>query len=525
MRTRSIAALLALASASPLAPLVAQGRGQSDGPSGAPSSPKSDAKPAPAPRYKADPTLPTRADMASAYVRFERALSATPPTDERRKEIDTTFDKLTMAFFSGDSRRAIEAMNELTLSLDPNPSAAASERLALSLRAQIDPPMLFAGWPQKATLEVLQMYVPSGVEPAQGTLRFVLLDSADAETASASMPSFSAEARSARAELVFSREKLEVGTYRIALVIEGREPRVIGRCFAVERALDSVRHANEERLKRVELAHPKLIRALETCRARNQLLTERPSKSASAQFLADPITLQREVASEIQALEANRDPYYRRPGDLWRVFRSGTTLIPLRTFAPQAASEGKPLPLVIALHGAAGDENMFFQGYGGGRILELARERSFILATPELGFTFGDGKRFDALLGSLMRDYVIDENRIYLVGHSMGAGVASSLAANRKDKIAAVVCFAGSPGEDKTEIAPTLVIIGEIDPLADAKATAARIEKQRANRVPIEFRLATGQGHTLPVGRYLADAIDWLFTHARGLELTPPVPR
>jgi hypothetical protein len=31
--------------------------------------------------------------------------------------------------------------------------------------------------------------------------------------------------------------------------------------------------------------------------------------------------------------------------------------------------------------------------------------------------------------------------------------------------------------------------------------------------MPIEFRLAAGQGHTLLVGRYLGDAVEWLLAH------------
>jgi hypothetical protein len=531
MRLRSIAEILVVFSISSGSHALAQKNPPKNDPKPVPAAPTQPEVPSGEPKHpaappgKIDPTLPTRYDLARAYVRFERALKATPPADEKRTEIDSAFDKLTVAFFAGDARRAIETMNELTAGLDPAHPLSAGERLAMSLRAQIDPTMFLAGVTPRATLEIVRLYSAPGVEDVRAPWRFVLLDASGAECASAAVDPLSEDSRTARAALVFAREKLDVGTYRIALDAGGVAPFTIARCFTVERPLDSVRHANEARLAKVETAHPKLIRALDTCRARNQLLTERPSKSVSAQFLVDPIVLQREVASEIETLEAGNDPYSRREGGLWRVFRSGNALIPLRTFAPAAARSGAALPLVIGLHGAAGDENMFFEGYGGGKLVELAREKGFLLATPELGFSFGDGKRFDALLQSLSRDYNIDEKRIYLLGHSMGAGVAASLAAIRKEKLAAVACFAGSPAEDKTSIAPTLVIMGEHDPLGDAKSTGERIEKERAEGVPIEFRLAPGQGHTLPVGRYLADAVDWLLAHERGGSTPAPAPR
>jgi hypothetical protein len=40
------------------------------------------------------------------------------------------------------------------------------------------------------------------------------------------------------------------------------------------------------------------------------------------------------------------------------------------------------LPLLIALHGAGGSENMFFQTYGAGRLIELGRQRRWIDVSP-----------------------------------------------------------------------------------------------------------------------------------------------
>jgi hypothetical protein len=87
------------------------------------------------------------------------------------------------------------------------------------------------------------------------------------------------------------------------------------------------------------------------------------------------------------------------------------------------------------------------------------------------------------------------------------------------------VCFAGYPTEEKTDVAPMLVIVGENDPITDAKLAASQIEKACGSGVTIEFRLAAGQGHVLPVGRYLGDAIDWLLKRERGAGEIPEVPR
>src|SRR4051812_18316718 len=185
MSNRFLGGVVALVCASALLPCDARAA-QSSAPKPAP---KTEPKPSKASILsKVDPTLPTRADLALAYVRFERALQANPPAGERLTEINSVFDKLTVAFFSGESRRAIETMNELSLELDPNKSALDAQRLAMSFRASIDPPMLFAGWTPRAALDVVQMYAPNSVEAPKTPLRFVLLDPSHAECAVATIP-------------------------------------------------------------------------------------------------------------------------------------------------------------------------------------------------------------------------------------------------------------------------------------------------------------------------------------------------
>jgi pimeloyl-ACP methyl ester carboxylesterase len=493
-----------------------------------------------APRPDSDPVPITRADLTLAYMRLERALKANPPAQDRIAEVDAAFDKATSAFIAGSMRQAIERVDDLTAAVDAAHPLHGDERLALAMRAELDPPVLVAGKAPHAELEVALLYPVSeraaaGAEHAgagaaadaasDAPLRFVLLDPQGAECASAACPRLSRNTRTARAELAFSREEISVGRYRIALAIEGRAPRDVGRCFVVARSIESVRHANEERLAKIESAHPKLARALDTCRARNQLLAERPSKSASAQFLTDPNALQAELANEIRALEQGKDPYYRRPGDLWRVFRQGTLLVPLHTYAPKSVEKGTPLPLVVALHGSSGDENSFFEGYGAGELRDLAEERGFIVAAPEQGAGFGDGKRFDALLESLSRDFVIDANRVYVIGHSMGASAAAQLATSRKTRVAAVACFAGKGDAASADIAPTLVVVGENDPLCNALTTGIDVETERMKGVPIELRTAPGQGHTLSVARMLPEAIEWLLAHERGKREEPSSKR
>ena len=82
-------------------------------------------------------------------------------------------------------------------------------------------------------------------------------------------------------------------------------------------------------------------------------------------------------------------------------------------------------PLVIALHGMGGDENSMFDSYGG--VLKREAERvGFVVACPkgrDSASMYRGSAEQDVMdvLAEVRRDYKIDPNRIYLMGHSMGA--------------------------------------------------------------------------------------------------------
>jgi predicted esterase len=258
--------------------------------------------------------------------------------------------------------------------------------------------------------------------------------------------------------------------------------------------------------------------AIATCRARNALLTDRPSEQNTAQWFYDLAELAEEVALELEQLEAGRNPYARRTGDYWCVLRRDDREIPLRIFAPAQITQepDQPRPLMLAFHGAGGDENLFFRGYGAGRIRILAEQRGVIVATPLTTAFLRDPGAFDALLERLRREYVIDEQRIYVIGHSLGCAPTAQAATRRADVVAAACCLAGSGDFTAGErIAPTLVLVGENDPISPP----ARVEGAAARAVaagrPVEFRRIERVGHTLMVGPLLPEVFDWLLARTR----------
>jgi hypothetical protein len=164
----------------------------------------------------------------------------------------------------------------------------------------------------------------------------------------------------------------------------------------------------------------------------------------------------------------------KRPGQFWLTLAKA----PVRLLAPKAVATGKPLPLVIALHGAGGSENMFFDTYGAGKIVRLCEQRGWLLLTLRNGAGLSALPELLAELGKL---YPYDPKRVYLVGHSMGAAMAVQ-AAQANPKTFAAVAVLGGGGAVRSApdtLPPFLVGAGASDfgkPMAQSLAKALKTE-------------------------------------------------
>jgi predicted esterase len=254
---------------------------------------------------------------------------------------------------------------------------------------------------------------------------------------------------------------------------------------------------------------------LTICRARNRLLNDHPSEDNSAQFLADLNTLASDVTSEISTLESGKNPYSNRQDDYWRVLKIGNREIPLRLYVPKLAAPEVPVPLLVVLHGMGGDENMFFEAYGAGLVKRLADRKGLIVASP-LTYTFGsDIKSLQALIDALGNDYSIDRDRVYVLGHSMGAGTAAGLARGHSNTVAAACCIAGGRFQPAQNSAPVLIVSPELDGVVAPQRLQDSARIAISEGMPGELRIMPGYGHTLAVGAILPEAVDWLLNHRR----------
>lgn len=139
---------------------------------------------------------------------------------------------------------------------------------------------------------------------------------------------------------------------------------------------------------------------------------------------------------------------------------------------PAGDDGARPLPVVVAIHGAFSHARKFDRESGFSRLADLER---FLVVYPQ-GIGLGDllrhwnsghccGKARDmelddvgfvlATVEDVARRYPVDRDRVYVVGHSNGGMLAYRIAAERSRDVAAVAVVAatigGTPSADEPE--------------------------------------------------------------------------
>lgn len=178
--------------------------------------------------------------------------------------------------------------------------------------------------------------------------------------------------------------------------------------------------------------------------------------------------------------------------------------VPVRLRCPQV-EPGERVPLVLALHGAGGSENLFFEGYGNGAILGLAAERGWAVVAPRLAFEAPPD--LEALVQALAHDLPIDPQRVALVGHSMGALLATGALRARPTAFRAAALIAGAGSLQPVESWRTFPLF-----LATAEQDFARggVERLRdelgaGGAERLTFQLYPACEHLTVVGQALPD--------------------
>ncbi len=251
---------------------------------------------------------------------------------------------------------------------------------------------------------------------------------------------------------------------------------------------------------------------LKTTVSRWMTVTERDAQSSRALARARALSLLAGKALENDpdlrmlweiADSQNDEPLGRRGDYLGLIGPSGQK-VPCRLLRGDDAA--KKQPLVIALHGAGGSENMFFDTYGAGKIMSLCAKRGWHLVSPRVS------GRFPAqILDSLSKHWNIDSSRVFIVGHSMGAAAASSGVDSGAIQPAAVALLGGGgavTAASRWKDLPVMIAVGELD-FGKTMASRTRPAAERAGS-RLTYKEYAGVEHLSIVQCALDDVFTWL---------------
>jgi predicted esterase len=232
--------------------------------------------------------------------------------------------------------------------------------------------------------------------------------------------------------------------------------------------------------------------------------------------------------------KGSKDPFKSKTGDFERhyVLEGANEIMPYRVYVPKGYAASKAMPLVIALHGLGANEDSFFDSYSQ-LPPQLAEKHGFLMAAP-LGFRrdgfYGSGvaggsdvserrkreyseKDVLEVLRLTKAAYNVDDSRIYLIGHSMGAIGTWALGAKYPQTWAALVAFSGVGAAslaDNMKAIPQFVVHGDADNTVNVSGSrnmVAALKKLNANVTYIEV---PGGSHTDVVVPNLPQAFEFL---------------
>jgi len=243
------------------------------------------------------------------------------------------------------------------------------------------------------------------------------------------------------------------------------------------------------------------------------------------------------------AVKAGKDPFAGRTGDIRRHYRldAADEILPYRTYVPTSYTGTKAFPLIIALHGLGGTEDAFFDNYEK-KLPPLAESHGYIVAAP-LGYrvdgSYGWGlgtppadpntKRTQdfseqdvmQVLARVRQLYRVDDSRIYLMGHSMGAIGTWKIAPKYPDIWAAIAPFSGSGAAEtlqRIRTVPEIIVHGDADPTVNVAGSRTMVAKLKELGTEIKYIEVPGGLHSDVVAPNLAAVIEFFDAHKKAVK-------
>jgi len=221
---------------------------------------------------------------------------------------------------------------------------------------------------------------------------------------------------------------------------------------------------------------------------------------------------------QVVAAAAKGERWYtaERSGEFWLSLPIDGASVRTRVLVPEGLSKDKSAPLVVAFHGAAFDEDVWFDGYGAGAAVELARQRGWIFAAMHCEGE-DSAKRVEAVIDALSRVYPVDAKRVFLLGHSRGTRAALRAQAAGAERYCGVAAI-GNALDDASAKAlanhPLFLAAGDHDAAREA-VTAMSKTLTDAGSKTVVLTIYPNTEHWLAVQAALPDAFAWFDSLAK----------
>ena len=252
-------------------------------------------------------------------------------------------------------------------------------------------------------------------------------------------------------------------------------------------------------------------------------------------------------AAEAMAAGAKggKNPFAAKTGDFKRhyLLESAGEIMPYRMYVPTGYNGTKPYPLIVAMHGLGGTEDAFFTNYDQ-KMPPLAEQHGYIVAgvlgyrvDGSYGWGLGNPPSDPAtrrvqenserdvmqVLQLVRQQYKIDENRIYLMGHSMGAIGTWKIAPKFPDLWAAIGTFAGSGAPatlERIKHVPEYVVHGDADATVNVQGSRSMVAKAKELGIDVKYIEVPGGTHGGVVGPNLAGMFEFFDAHKKAAKST-----
>jgi len=252
-----------------------------------------------------------------------------------------------------------------------------------------------------------------------------------------------------------------------------------------------------------------------------------------------------EAQAVAAAARTGKNPFATKTGDFKRHYLLNTAgeIIPYHMYVPKSYNGSRAYPLIIALHGLGGTEDSFFDGYDKA-FPPLAEQHGYIVAAA-LGYrvdgSYGWGlgnapadpnaRRTQDLseqdvihvLELARKNYKIDPNRIYLMGHSMGGIGTWKLAPKYPDIWAAIAPFSGSGAPatlERIKTVPEFVVHGDNDPTVNVQGSRTMVARMKELGIEVKYVEVPGGTHSSVVAPNFAGMFDFFDAHKKTAKST-----